>query len=42
MIVCSYEYKPAQKEAWEPYFEKEISKETEKVIDTAMNRMKVS
>lgn len=42
MIICSYVYEPAPKEAWEPYFEKEISEETEKVIDAAMNRMKVS
>lgn len=40
MVIFSYVYEPAPKEAWEPYFKEEISKETEETINKAMNRMK--
>lgn len=40
MIVCSYVFKPAPKEAWEPYFEAEVSESTQQAIDLAMRRIK--
>jgi sodium/pantothenate symporter len=39
MVVCSYVFKPAPKEAWEPYFKEEISESTRQTIDKAMQRI---
>ncbi|MRG87574.1 sodium:solute symporter family protein [Salinibacillus xinjiangensis] len=40
MIICSYVFKPAPKEAWEPYFVAEVSESTQETIDKAMQRIK--
>lgn len=39
MVVCSYVFPPAPKEAWEPYFEENISEETRKTVNKAMKNM---
>lgn len=41
MVICSFVFKPAPREAWEPYFNEEISESTKQTIDKAMKRMNV-
>lgn len=40
MVICSYVYPHAPKEAWEPYFVEEVSESTQRTIDLAMQRIK--
>jgi sodium/pantothenate symporter len=39
MIVCTLAFPHAPREAWEPYFENEISPETKRVVDRAMKNI---
>lgn len=39
MIICSYLFPAAPKEAWEPYFEEDISPETQAVVDKVMKQV---
>jgi sodium/pantothenate symporter len=42
MVICSYLFPAAPKEAWEPYFEEEISPETQSVVDKVMKQVEHS
>lgn len=39
MVICSFVFKPAPKEAWEPYFTEEVSESTKLTIDKVMKRI---